>query len=107
MNTSSEIDTASPQTDTPSIRTHFPIREFQPMIDSEIQLFAFISQLCIRTQFFNRTPTIVICLPSFTLQFGPITTFGPIKALSSISADFSINTFPIMFFPFDSRVGHF
>jgi len=56
MNTSSLIYTSSPQTDTPSILTHFPTTEDHPIIDSLIQLFEFMTEFFSKTQFFSLTP---------------------------------------------------
>lgn len=60
--------------------THFPMMDFQPMMERSIQLLAPTRTPSSNTVFLRRTP-------SSTTQLGPITTLGPIRQSLPILAD--------------------
>lgn len=76
---SSAKTTSSASTESPSIRTHFPMMQSKLIIESLIQEEDFTVTLANKVEFLMRTP------PSI-LQLGPMTTFGPITQPSPILA---------------------
>ena len=89
INTSSFIYTSSASTLTPSIRTHRPTIDFQPIIDCLMKASDLI-WLQLRRQ------ESCILAPFCTTHFSPMVTFGPMRASGCTFAVGWINTLPMM-----------